>query len=37
VPPLDGALALAQVERVAVAVGEHLDLDVARPLRYFSM
>ena len=27
-PPLRGAVALAQVQRVAVGVGEHLDLDV---------
>ena len=30
---LDAALALAQVQRVAVAVGQQLDLDVARPLQ----
>src|SRR5262249_61060795 len=30
VAALDGALALEQVHRVAVAVGEDLDLDVAR-------
>ena len=29
-PALDGALPLAQVHDVAVAVGQHLDLDVAR-------
>ena len=28
--PLDRALALAEVDQVAVAVAEHLDLDVAR-------
>jgi hypothetical protein len=33
VAALDGALALAQVQRVAVAVGQQLDLDVARPLQ----
>ena len=32
VAPLDGAFALAQVDDVAVAVGQHLDLDVARLL-----
>ena len=32
VPALDGALALVQVDDVAVAVSEHLDLDVARLL-----
>ena len=32
VPPLDRALALAQVNHVAVAVAEDLDLDVARPV-----
>ena len=31
-PPLDRALALEQVDDVAVVVGEDLDLDVARPL-----
>ena len=31
-PALDRALALEQVDDVAVRVGEHLDLDVARPL-----
>jgi hypothetical protein len=30
VPALDRALALEEVDRVAVVVGEHLDLDVAR-------
>ena len=30
VPPLDGAVPLAEVEDGSVAVGEHLDLDVAR-------
>ena len=30
VPPLDGAVALEEVDRVAVAIGEHLDFDVAR-------
>ena len=30
--PLDGAFALEQVHDVAVIVGEHLDLDVPRPL-----
>jgi len=29
VPPLHGALALAQVDDVAVLVGDDLDLDVA--------
>lgn len=28
VPPLDGAVALVEVDRVAVGVGKHLDLDV---------
>ena len=32
VAPLDGAFALAQVDDIAVAVGQHLDLDVARLL-----
>ena len=32
VPPLDRALALAEVHHVAVMVAEHLDLDVARRL-----
>ena len=31
VPPLDGALALEEVDDVAVVVGEDLDLDVPRP------
>ena len=31
-PPLQRALALAQVNHVAVAVADQLDLDVARPL-----
>ncbi len=30
--PLERALALAEVDARAVAIGEHLDLDVARPL-----
>jgi hypothetical protein len=30
VAPLDRAFALAEIDRVAVAVGEHLDLDMAR-------
>jgi hypothetical protein len=30
VPPLEAALALAEVDAAAVAVGEHLDLDVPR-------
>ena len=37
VPALDGALALAQVHDVALAVRHHLDLDVAGLLQYFSM
>ena len=32
VPPLDRAFALAQIDDVAMAVAEHLDLDVARLL-----
>ncbi len=32
VAPLDRAFALAQIDRVAVGVGQHLDLDVARLL-----
>ena len=32
VPPLDRAVALAEVDAVAVGVEQHLDLDVARPL-----
>src|SRR5207248_621553 len=30
VPTLDGAVPLAEVDHVAVGIGEHLDLDVAR-------
>jgi hypothetical protein len=32
VAPLEAALALAEVDAAAVPVGQHLDLDVARPL-----
>jgi hypothetical protein len=35
VAPLHGAVALAQVDGVAVLVGQHLDLDVARVLEVF--
>jgi hypothetical protein len=35
VSPLDGAIALAQVHDVAVAVGQNLKLDVAGPLDKF--
>jgi hypothetical protein len=35
VAALHRAVALAQVDRVAVAVGQHLDLDVARVLQEF--
>ena len=34
-PALDRAVALEQVHEVAVAVAEHLDLDVARPAQVF--
>jgi hypothetical protein len=34
-PPLDRAVALEQMDRVAVPVGENLDFDVARPLQVF--
>src|SRR6516225_8283927 len=30
VPPLHRAIALAEMDRIAVAIAEHLDLDVAR-------
>ena len=33
--PLDRAVALEKVDRVAVLIGENLDLDVARPIEVF--
>jgi hypothetical protein len=35
VAALDGALALVQIDHIAVAVAQHLDLDVARLLHEF--
>ena len=34
-PPLDGTLALAQVDQVAVGVAQNLDLDVPRLFHQF--